>query len=101
MVSLAWAGKDQDLKPWVDAAHDAGCKVSFMAADVEDAVRGAEAGADVIVKRLVPGLGGRVVWGWLGCGVGWFGVGWFGGHRGAIQWLVVDEPFLFGAVDGF
>lgn len=61
LVSLAWAGKDQDLKPWVDAAHGASCKVSFMAADVEDAVRGAEADADVIVAQGNEG-GGHVGW---------------------------------------
>ena len=61
LISLAWPRKDQDLEPWVRAAHDAGCAVSFMAADVEDAVRGAEAGADVIVAQGTEG-GGHVGW---------------------------------------
>ena len=51
LVSLAWPRRDQDLGPWVDAAHAAGSKVSFMTADVEGALRGAEAGADVIVAQ--------------------------------------------------
>ena len=61
LISLAWPRRDQDLEPWVDAAHDAGSKVSFMAADVENAVRGAEAGADVIVAQGTEG-GGHVGW---------------------------------------
>ncbi len=61
LISLAWARKDQDLDAWIGAAHSAGCVVSFMAADVEEAVRGAEAGADVIVAQGTE-AGGHVGW---------------------------------------
>lgn len=66
LVSLSWPRKDQAIRPWVDAAHEAGCKVSFMCADVEDAVRGAEAGSDLIVAQGTEG-GGHV--GWMGLSV--------------------------------
>lgn len=59
LISLAWPKKDQEITPWVDAAHGIGSKVSFMAADVEDAIRGAAAGADVIVAQGTEG-GGHV-----------------------------------------
>jgi NAD(P)H-dependent flavin oxidoreductase YrpB (nitropropane dioxygenase family) len=61
LVSLAWARKDQDLSAWFDEAHAAGSQVSFMAADLEEARRGAEAGADVIVAQGTEG-GGHVGW---------------------------------------
>ena len=66
LVSLSWPGRDQDIAGWVDRAHVMGSKVSVMAADVEDAVRGAEAGADVIVAQGTEG-GGHV--GWMGLSV--------------------------------
>lgn len=66
LISLSWPRKDQDVGAWVEEAHDVGSKVSFMAADVEDAVRGAEAGADVIVAQGTEG-GGHV--GWMGLSV--------------------------------
>jgi NAD(P)H-dependent flavin oxidoreductase YrpB (nitropropane dioxygenase family) len=66
LISLSWPRKDQEIRSWVDAAHEVGCKVSFMAADVEDAMRGAEAGADLIVAQGTEG-GGHV--GWMGLSV--------------------------------
>jgi NAD(P)H-dependent flavin oxidoreductase YrpB (nitropropane dioxygenase family) len=66
LISLSWPRKDQDIEPWVDKAHAVGSTVSFMAADVPDAVRGAEAGADVIVAQGTEG-GGHV--GWMGLSV--------------------------------
>ena len=61
LISLSWPGRNLDVSGWIEAAHAAGCKVSFMAADVEEAVRGAEAGADVIVAQGTEG-GGHVGW---------------------------------------
>ncbi len=61
VISLAWPRKDQDLRPWISRAHAAGCKVTFMAAEVSEAIRGAEAGADVIVAQGSEG-GGHVGW---------------------------------------
>ncbi len=61
LISLSWPGRDQDVSVWVEAAHAYGCKVSVMAADVGEAVRGAEAGADVIVAQGTEG-GGHVGW---------------------------------------
>ena len=61
VMSLAWPRKDQDVKSWVSKAHAAGCKVTFMAAEVCEARRGAEAGADVIVAQGNEG-GGHVGW---------------------------------------
>jgi NAD(P)H-dependent flavin oxidoreductase YrpB (nitropropane dioxygenase family) len=61
VMSFSWPRKDQDLEPWIGAAHDAGCKVTFMASDVGDALRGADAGADVIVAQGTEG-GGHVGW---------------------------------------
>jgi NAD(P)H-dependent flavin oxidoreductase YrpB (nitropropane dioxygenase family) len=61
VMSFSWPRKDQDLEGWVESAHTAGCTVTFMAADVEDAFRGAEAGVDVIVAQGTEG-GGHVGW---------------------------------------
>ena len=61
LISLAWPRKDQDIVLWIDSAHSAGSRVSFMAADVGEAERGAAAGADVIVAQGTEG-GGHVGW---------------------------------------
>lgn len=66
VLSLSWPRKDQDAAEWVRRAHDAGCKVTYMAGDVPEAVRGAEAGADIIVAQGTEG-GGHV--GWMGTAV--------------------------------
>jgi NAD(P)H-dependent flavin oxidoreductase YrpB (nitropropane dioxygenase family) len=61
VISLSWPRKDQDASAWINRAHDAGCKVTYMAGDVGEAVRGAEAGADIIVAQGSEG-GGHVSW---------------------------------------
>jgi NAD(P)H-dependent flavin oxidoreductase YrpB (nitropropane dioxygenase family) len=49
------------VKPYIARAHDAGAKVTFMAGGVPDAVRAAQAGADVIIAQGTEG-GGHVGW---------------------------------------
>lgn len=61
MMAFAWPRADQDIKTYIDRAHDIGCKVTFMAGGVPEAVRAAEAGADVIVAQGSEG-GGHVSW---------------------------------------
>jgi NAD(P)H-dependent flavin oxidoreductase YrpB (nitropropane dioxygenase family) len=61
VMQFAWARPDQDLKPYFHRAHEAGCKVTHMAGAVPEAVRAAEAGADVIIAQGTEG-GGHVSW---------------------------------------
>lgn len=61
VMSFAWSRPEQDLKPFFDRAHEAGAKVTFMAGEVAEARRGAEAGADVIIAQGTEG-GGHVNW---------------------------------------
>jgi NAD(P)H-dependent flavin oxidoreductase YrpB (nitropropane dioxygenase family) len=61
VVSLAWARPDQDLRHYVQRVHDAGRLAMYMASEVPEAVRAAEAGADVIVAQGTEG-GGHVGW---------------------------------------
>jgi NAD(P)H-dependent flavin oxidoreductase YrpB (nitropropane dioxygenase family) len=51
VLSTAWAREDQDLAAIFAKAHERGCRVMHMVPHVEDAVRAAEAGADVIVAQ--------------------------------------------------
>ena len=60
-MAFAWPRPEQDIKTYVDRAHDTGCKVTFMAGGVPEAVRAAEAGADVIITQGTEG-GGHVSW---------------------------------------
>ena len=60
-IAFAWPRPEQDLKPYVVRAHDAGAKVTFMAGGVPEAVRAAEAGADIIIAQGSEG-GGHVGW---------------------------------------
>lgn len=60
-MAFAWPRPEQDMKPFFDRAHEAGCKVTFMAGDVPEARRAAEAGADVIIAQGTEG-GGHVNW---------------------------------------
>ena len=60
-IAFAWPRPEQDLKAYVGRAHDAGCKVTFMANGVPEAVKAAEAGADVIIAQGTEG-GGHVGW---------------------------------------
>jgi NAD(P)H-dependent flavin oxidoreductase YrpB (nitropropane dioxygenase family) len=61
VAAFAWARKDQGLGEYFQRAHDAGCKVMYMAGEVPEAVRAAEAGADVIVAQGTE-AGGHVAW---------------------------------------
>ena len=61
LVSFAWARPDQDLRPYVQRAHDAGSLAIYMAAEVPEARRAAEAGVDAVVAQGTEG-GGHVGW---------------------------------------
>ena len=61
VIAFAWAHATQDLHAYVRRAHDAGAKVMYMAGAVPQAVKAAEAGADVIVAQGTEG-GGHVGW---------------------------------------
>jgi len=61
VMQFAWARPDQDLKHYFDRAHDAACKVTYMAGTVSEARRAAKAGADVIIAQGTEG-GGHVGW---------------------------------------
>ena len=61
LVAFAWARKDQNLRDYFQRAHDAGCKVMYMAGEVPEALRAAEAGADVLVAQGTE-AGGHVGW---------------------------------------
>jgi NAD(P)H-dependent flavin oxidoreductase YrpB (nitropropane dioxygenase family) len=51
VLSTAWPREDQDLAAIFAKAHERGCRVMHMVPLVEDAIRAAEAGADVIVAQ--------------------------------------------------
>ena len=61
VAAFAWARKDQNLRDYFQRAHDAGCKVMYMAGEVPEALRASEAGADVLVAQGTEG-GGHVGW---------------------------------------
>jgi NAD(P)H-dependent flavin oxidoreductase YrpB (nitropropane dioxygenase family) len=61
VAAFAWARKDQNLREYFQRARDVGCKVMYMAGEVPEALRAAEAGADVIVAQGTE-AGGHVVW---------------------------------------
>ena len=61
LVAFAWARKEQNLRDYVQRAHGAGCKVMYMAGEVSEALRAAEAGADVLVAQGTE-AGGHVGW---------------------------------------
>jgi NAD(P)H-dependent flavin oxidoreductase YrpB (nitropropane dioxygenase family) len=61
VIAFAWAHAHQDLRAYFQRAHDAGATVMYMAGEVPLAVKGAEAGADVIVAQGTEG-GGHVGW---------------------------------------
>jgi NAD(P)H-dependent flavin oxidoreductase YrpB (nitropropane dioxygenase family) len=60
-IALAWPRPDQDLKRYIDRAHDVGCKVTLMAGGVPEAERGVAARADVIIAQGTE-AGGHVGW---------------------------------------
>ncbi len=61
VMQFAWARAEQDLMSYFDRAHRAGCKVTYMAGAVPEAVRAANAGADIIIAQGTEG-GGHVGW---------------------------------------
>ncbi|MGH7089240.1 MAG: nitronate monooxygenase, partial [Stellaceae bacterium] len=61
VVAFAWPKPNQELKPLIARAHDAGATVTFMAGGVPEARRAVEAGADIIVAQGTEG-GGHVGW---------------------------------------
>ena len=61
VAAFAWARKDQNLRDYFQRAHDLGCKVMHMAGEVSEALRAAEAGADVLVAQGTE-AGGHVGW---------------------------------------
>lgn len=61
VMAFAWPRPDQDIKSYIARAHAAGCKVTFMAGGVPEAVRAAECGADVVVAQGTE-AGGHVGW---------------------------------------
>src|SRR5262252_7912161 len=61
VAAFAWARKDQNLRDYFQRAHDAGCKVMFSSGKVREALRAAEAGADVLVAQGTE-AGGHVGW---------------------------------------
>lgn len=61
VAAFAWARKDQNLSDYFQRAHDVGCKVMYMAGEVPEALRAAEAGADVLVAQGTE-AGGHVLW---------------------------------------
>ena len=61
VVSFAWARPDQDLRSYFQRVHDTGLLVMHMAGEVPEAIRAAEAGADIIVAQGTEG-GGHVGW---------------------------------------
>ena len=61
VTAFAWARKDQNLRDYFKRAHDAGCKVMYSAGEVPEALRAADAGADVLVAQGTE-AGGHVGW---------------------------------------
>jgi NAD(P)H-dependent flavin oxidoreductase YrpB (nitropropane dioxygenase family) len=61
VAAFAWGRKDQNLRDYFQRAHDAGCKVMYMANEVPEALRAVESGADVLVAQGTE-AGGHVGW---------------------------------------
>lgn len=61
VMQFAWARPEQDLRQFFDRAHDVGCKITYMAGAVPEAVHAAKAGADVVIAQGTEG-GGHVGW---------------------------------------
>jgi NAD(P)H-dependent flavin oxidoreductase YrpB (nitropropane dioxygenase family) len=61
VLAFAWPRGAQELKPYIERAHDIGAKVTFMVSDVTGAKRAVDAGADVIIAQGTEG-GGHVGW---------------------------------------
>src|SRR5262245_33740819 len=50
-IAFAWPRRDQDVKPYIARAHAAGCKVTFMAGAVPDAVRAPRAAPTSLLPK--------------------------------------------------
>jgi len=61
LVAFAWARKNQNLSDYFKRAHDCGARVMHMAGEVPEALRAAEAGADILVAQGTE-AGGHVGW---------------------------------------
>ena len=61
VMQFAWARADQDLRGYVDRAKEVGCKVTYMAGTLNEGLRAAKAGVDVIIAQGTEG-GGHVGW---------------------------------------
>lgn len=61
VMAFAWPRSDQDIGYFIDRAHAAGAKVTFMAGGVPEALNAARAGADVIIAQGTE-AGGHVGW---------------------------------------
>ena len=57
IMAFAWAAADQHLDAIFARSHQRGCKVMYQAPSVSEAIRGARAGADVIVAQGSEGGG--------------------------------------------
>jgi NAD(P)H-dependent flavin oxidoreductase YrpB (nitropropane dioxygenase family) len=63
VMQFAWARQEQDLKPFIERSHEAGCKVTYMVSTVKEAERAVKAGTDIIIAQGSES-GGHV--GWMG-----------------------------------
>jgi NAD(P)H-dependent flavin oxidoreductase YrpB (nitropropane dioxygenase family) len=61
VMQFAWARPEQDLRTYFARAHDAGCKITYMAGAVAEGERAVEAGADLVIAQGSEG-GGHVSW---------------------------------------
>ena len=61
VAAFAWARKNQNLRESFQRAHDVGSRIMYMAGEVPEARRAADAGADVIVAQGTE-AGGHVGW---------------------------------------
>jgi NAD(P)H-dependent flavin oxidoreductase YrpB (nitropropane dioxygenase family) len=61
VMQFAWARPGQDLGAYFDRSHKAGCIVTYMAGNVPEAKRAAQAGADIVIAQGTEG-GGHVGW---------------------------------------
>ena len=61
IMAFAWPYAHQNIKSFIDRAHNAGCKVTFMVNGLPEAVKAADSGADVIIAQGTEG-GGHVGW---------------------------------------
>ncbi|HEY2527137.1 MAG TPA: nitronate monooxygenase [Xanthobacteraceae bacterium] len=61
VMQFAWAQPQQDLRGYFERSHELGCIVTYMAGAVPEAVRAAQAGADIIIAQGTEG-GGHVGW---------------------------------------